>query len=46
MTRSIIKNGLILALFAMLTTGLIATTFFATKDQIDLQRQQKLITTL
>ncbi|MFQ3218912.1 MAG: electron transport complex protein RnfG [Paraglaciecola sp.] len=46
MTRSIIKNGLILALFAILTTGLIATTFFATKDQIDLQRQQKLITTL
>jgi electron transport complex protein RnfG len=46
MTRSIVKNGLILALFAMLTTGLIATTFFATKDQIDLQRQQKLITTL
>lgn len=46
MTRSIVKNGLILALFAMFTTGLIATTFFATKDQIDLQRQQTLLSTL
>lgn len=46
MTRSIIKNGLILALFAVLTTGLIGATFFGTKDQIDAQEQQKLLTTL
>jgi len=37
-----LKNGLTLALFAMVTTGLIALTFFGTKQQIALQQQQKL----
>lgn len=40
------KNGLILAIFAVVTTGLIALTFFGTKDQIALQQQQKLLSIL
>jgi electron transport complex protein RnfG len=40
------KNGLILAVFAIITTGLIAITFFGTKDQIALQQQQKLLSIL
>jgi electron transport complex protein RnfG len=40
------KNGLILAVFAIITTGLIAVTFFGTKNQIALQQQQKLLSIL
>jgi electron transport complex protein RnfG len=40
------KNGLILAVFALVTTGLIALTYFGTKDQITLQQQQKLLSIL
>jgi len=47
MTKSVqhtmTKNGLILATFAIITTGLIALTYFSTKDQIALQQQQKLL---
>ena len=47
MTKSIqhnmTKNGLVLAIFAIITTGLIALTYFGTKDQIALQQQQKLL---
>ena len=50
MTKSIqytmTKNGLILAVFAIITTGLIALTFFGTKDKIALQQQQKLLSIL
>jgi electron transport complex protein RnfG len=37
------KNGLVLAIFAIITTGLISLTYFGTKDQITLQQQQKLL---
>jgi electron transport complex protein RnfG len=37
------KNGLTLALFAVITTGLIALTYYNTKDQIRAQQQQKLL---
>jgi electron transport complex protein RnfG len=47
MTKSIqhnmTTNGLVLAVFAIITTGLIALTYFGTKDQIALQQQQKLL---
>ena len=50
MTKSIqhtmTKNGLIFAVFAIVTTGLIALTYFGTKDQIALQQQQKLLSIL
>jgi electron transport complex protein RnfG len=50
MTKSIqytmTKNGLVLAIFAIVTTGLIALTFFGTKDQIALQQQKKLLSVL
>jgi electron transport complex protein RnfG len=50
MTKSIqhtmTKNGLILAVFAIVATGLIALTYFGTKDQIALQQQQKLLSIL
>ncbi|WP_339722987.1 electron transport complex subunit RsxG [uncultured Paraglaciecola sp.] len=50
MTKSIqytmSKNGVILAIFALFTTGLIALTYFGTKDQIALQQQQKLLSIL
>ena len=50
MTKSIqhtmTKNGLILAVFAIITTGLISLTYFGTKDQIALQQQQKLLSIL
>ncbi|MGS2720311.1 electron transport complex subunit RsxG [Paraglaciecola aestuariivivens] len=44
--RTMAKNGLILAAFAIFTTALIALTFFGTKDQIALQQQQKLLKVL
>jgi electron transport complex protein RnfG len=50
MTKSVqhimTKNGLILAVFAVVTTGLISLTFFGTKDKIVLQQQQKLLSIL
>jgi len=46
MPHTMTKNGLILAIFAIITTGLIALTFFGTKDQIALQQQQKLLSIL
>ncbi|MDP5131212.1 MAG: electron transport complex subunit RsxG [Paraglaciecola sp.] len=42
MKQSVSKNGLILAAFAMATSGLIALTYFATHEQIALQQQAKL----
>ena len=41
-----LKNGLTLALFAVFTTGLIALTFFGTKQQIAAQQQKKLLAIL
>lgn len=46
MQHTMTKNGLILAVFALVTTGLIALTYFGTKDQIALQQQQKLLSIL
>ena len=46
MQHTMTKNGLILAVFAIITTGLIAVTFFGTKNQIALQQQQKLLSIL
>lgn len=43
---NMLRNGLILAVFALVTTGLIALTYFGTKDQIALQQQQKLLSIL
>lgn len=40
------KNGLMLAIFAIVTTGLISLTYFGTRDQIALQQQQKLLSIL
>lgn len=40
------KNGLILAAFALVTTGLISLTFVGTKTKIAEQQQQKLLTDL
>ena len=50
MTNSVLntmgKNGLVLAIFALITTGLISITYFGTRDQIALQQQQKLLAIL
>ena len=46
MLQTMSKNGLILAIFAIVTTGLIGLTYFGTKDQIALQQQQKLLSIL
>ncbi|MDU0356174.1 electron transport complex subunit RsxG [Paraglaciecola aquimarina] len=40
--NNMLKNGLVLAVFAVVTTGLIALTYFGTKDQIERQQQLKL----
>ncbi|MGJ8682315.1 electron transport complex subunit RsxG [Paraglaciecola sp.] len=40
------KNGLILGIFAVVTTGLIALTYFGTKQQIAEQQQKKLLSIL
>jgi len=37
------KNGWVLTIFAIITTGLISLTYFGTKEQIALQQQQKLL---
>lgn len=42
MKKSIGRNGLILSAFAMITSGLIALTYFATQQQIAIQQQAKL----
>ena len=42
MKKSVISNGIILSAFAMVTSGLIALTFFGTQEQIAQQQQQKL----
>lgn len=42
-SKTMTKNGLILGFFAVLTTGLIALTYFGTRDQIAVQQQQKLL---
>ncbi|WP_340677076.1 electron transport complex subunit RsxG [Paraglaciecola sp.] len=46
MKMSVLKNGVILSAFAMVTSGLIGLTYFGTKDQIAHQQQQKLQTIL
>ncbi|NCP64898.1 MAG: electron transport complex subunit RsxG [Paraglaciecola sp.] len=42
MKRSIASNGLILSAFALVTSGLIALTYFGTAEQINQQQQAKL----
>lgn len=44
--REIVKNGLLLGLFALLCTALVALVNDQTKDQIKFQQQQELIRTL
>lgn len=46
MKASMAKNGLILAAFALVTTGLISLTFIGTKAKIEEQQQQKLLADL
>ncbi|SHG01777.1 electron transport complex protein RnfG [Marisediminitalea aggregata] len=46
MPNSIIKNGALLALFAVVTTALIAFTFAGTEQKIAEQRAKRLLTTL
>lgn len=46
MKKNMLKNGLTLALFAVITTGLIALTYLGTKQQIAQQQQQKLLAIL
>lgn len=46
MSNTIIRHGLILGLFALITSGIIALTDWATRDRIAQQAQQTLITTL
>ncbi len=46
MQNSIVRNGLVLTLFALLVTGLISLTFIGTQDTIAAQQQQKLRDTL
>ncbi|USD66100.1 electron transport complex subunit RsxG [Vibrio sp. SCSIO 43136] len=42
MIKAIQKNGAVLALFALLSTGLVVATYALTKDQITYQKQQNL----
>ena len=46
MKESLAKNGLMLGAFAVVTTALIALTFFGTQDKIEQQKQQKLLSVL
>lgn len=41
--KSIVRNGALLCLFAIITTALIALTHFGTKDRIQAQQQRKLL---
>ena len=43
---SLIKNGVMLGAFAIVTTALIAVTFFGTKDTIEEQKRRKLLSVL
>ena len=46
MKESLAKNGLMLGAFAVVTTALIALTFFGTEDKIEQQKQKKLLSVL
>jgi Na+-translocating ferredoxin:NAD+ oxidoreductase subunit G len=46
MKQSMMKNGLVLSAFAVVTTGLIALTYSGTEDVIELQHQQQLMSIL
>ena len=46
MKESLTKNGLMLGAFAVVTTALIALTFYGTSDKIEQQKQQKLLSVL
>jgi electron transport complex protein RnfG len=46
MIKYITKNGVLLALFALITTGLISLTFWGTKGKIDAQKQRRLLSIL
>jgi electron transport complex protein RnfG len=46
MKQSMTKNGLVLAAFAVVTTGLIGLTYSGTEDAIALQHQQQLMSIL
>ena len=46
MKQSMVKNGLVLAAFAVVTTGLIALTYSGTEEVIKLQHQQQLLSVL
>jgi len=46
MKETILKNGLMLTVFAVITTALIALTFFGTADRIEAQQQAKLLEVL
>lgn len=42
MKQTVIRNGLVLAAFAIVTSGLIGLTYFSTEEQIAKQQQEKL----
>jgi len=44
--KAMIKNGVILSLFALITTGLVTATQIMTKDQIALQEKKQLLKVL
>lgn len=44
--NSIAKNGVMLGAFALVTTGLIATTFYGTEDKIAEQQRKRLLSVL
>lgn len=46
MKESLAKNGFMLGAFAVVTTALIALTFFGTEDKIEQQKQKKLLSVL
>ncbi len=46
MKESLLKNGVMLGIFAAVTTALIALTFFGTQERIEHQKKQKLLSVL
>lgn len=44
--KAMIKNGIILSLFALITTGLVTATQIMTKDQIAMQEKRQLLKVL
>jgi electron transport complex protein RnfG len=46
MKETILKNGVMLTVFAVITTALIALTYFGTADRIEAQQQAKLLEVL